>query len=436
MNTIGVRHEDKNRWERRAPLTPAAVAELVRDAGLQVRVQSSDRRVFSDESYRHAGAEVSADLDDCEVVLAVKEIPVELLQPDTAYVFFSHTIKGQPHGMPLLARMLDVGATLIDYEPIVGEDGRRLVHFGRFAGLAGMIDALWAFGRRWRALGVDTPFLQLGQALEYDSLAHALDAVAAVGARIAAHGLPAEVGPVVVGVTGYGNVGGGAAEVLDRLPRVDIAASDLTAEFVRAAPSTSVYVSVFNEQDTVARHDGADFTVADFRADPAAFHSTFASHAPLLSMLVNSVLWQPEAPRLLTVADIAKLQQRGSRLTLIADLSCDIEGSIEATVQATTSDDPVYIYHPETGEVTPGFSGDGMAILAVDNLPCEFPRDASESFSTALEPFVVPLAAADFSVDFDELTLPPELKNAVVAHRGQLTPGFAHLAAHVPEATD
>ncbi|MFI0432733.1 MAG: hypothetical protein ACH36H_06290 [Candidatus Nanopelagicales bacterium] len=355
MNIIGVRHEDKNRWERRVPLTPSAVAELVGDDGFHVRVQASDRRVFDDAAYRSAGAEVVAELDGCDVVLAVKEIPVELLGPDTAYVFFSHTIKGQPHSMPLLQHVLDVGATLIDYEPIVGADGRRLVHFGRFAGLAGMVDALWAFGRRWQARGVDTPFLRLRQAFEYDDLAQALDAVSAVGATIAAGGLPADVGPLVVGVTGYGNVGGGAGEVLDRLPRVDIAPGQLAGELVRATPSTQVLVSVFTEQDTVARDDGADFTAAEFLADPAAFHSVFAPTAGLLSILVNSVLWQPEAPRLLAVAELAELQRADGRLALIADLSCDIEGGIEATVRATTSDDPVFVFDTDADAGAGGF---------------------------------------------------------------------------------
>ncbi len=439
MNIIGVRHEDKNRWERRVPLTPAAVASLVGQEELDVRVQSSDRRVFDDAAYAEAGATVVAGLDGCDVVLAVKEIPAELLRPDTAYVFFSHTIKGQAHSMPLLQRVLDVGATLIDYELIVDADGRRLVHFGRFAGLAGMVDALWAFGQRWHELGVQTPFLRLRQAFEYESLVQALAAVADVGTTIAAEGLPPEVGPLVVGVTGYGNVAGGVGEVLDRLPRVDVSAGDLTADLVRATPATKVIGSVFTEQDTVARLDGAAFTAAEFAADPGAFRSIFAPTAGNLSILVNSVLWQPQAPRLLSVAELAGLQQGagvgagGSRLALIADLSCDIEGGIEATVRATTSDDPVFVYDPQTGAATPGFGGDGVAILAVDNLPCEFPRDASEAFSDALAGFVAPLAAADFGADFDQLDLPAELRAAVVAHRGQLAPRFAHLAGQLPQ---
>ncbi len=428
MNRIGIRREDKNRWERRVPLTPAAVGTLVADRDIPVHVQTSDNRIFSDDSYRSEGATVVDDLADADVILAVKEIPPELLAAERTYVFFSHTIKGQPHSMPLLQRVLDVGATLIDYEAIVGTDDRRLVHFGRFAGLAGVVDALGYFGRRLRALGVELPFASLRPSFEYDSLEGALEAVAAVGAVIAKQGMPAEVGPLVIGVTGYGHVAQGALEVLDRLPKVDVAPADVTAEFIAAASPQQVYVTVFTERDTVARMDGRPVTLKEYRNRPADFVSTFAPAASQLSMLVNSVLWQPSAPRLLTIDELRAMELQGARLSFIADLSCDIRGGIEATVRATTSDEPVFIFDPQAGTATTGFEGPGIAILAVDNLPCEFPLEASEAFSEALAGMVPDLALADFSRPFDELDLPAPLKNAVVVHQGQLTPRFAHLA--------
>lgn len=406
---------------------PADVGHLIAADGLDFQVQTSTTRIFSDADFRAVGATVTDDLSDCDVVLAIKEIPVEQLRGDTAYLFFSHTVKGQPHSMPLLRRILDTGATLIDYEPIVDAAGLRLVHFGRFAGLAGMVDALVAFGRRWATQGVQLPFLDLQPAYAYDNLADALAAVAAVGRRIATEGLPDAVGPLVIGVTGYGHVGQGVSEVLDRLPRLDIAPGSLGEAFLAEAESTQVHVAVFTEHDTVARTDGAAFTVADYRADPSAFVSICASTARWLSILVNSVLWQPTAPRLLTVEELQVMSDSGSRLDLIADLSCDIRGGIEATVRATTSDEPVFVFDPRTGLAPAGFTGPGVAILAVDNLPCEFPLDSSVSFSEALRPLIPAIARADFSVPFEALDLPPELKGAVVAHRGSLTPGFAEL---------
>lgn len=410
------------------PLTPAAVGSLIHENGLDVRVESSPTRVFSDDDYRAVGARVVDDLTDCDVVLAVKEIPTHLLQPGTAYVFFSHTIKGQHHSMPLLRQVLDTRATLIDYEPIVDGTGVRLVHFGRFAGLAGMVDALGEFGRRWATKGVESSLLDLRPAFTYDSLTEALDAVAAVGRRIAAEGLPAQMGPLAIGVTGYGHVAQGVHEVLAQLPLVEVAPADLTADLIAQADGTAVYVTVFTEQETVARRDGAPFTVAGYRTEPTAFRSTFAPFVQNLSMLVNSVLWQPEAPRLLTLEELRTLFDGGSRLSFIADLSCDIGGGIEATVRATTSDEPVFVFDPDTGSAPAGFAGPGVAILAVDNLPCEFPLDASVSFSEALLGMVPALGHADFAVPFVDLDLPPELKHAVVAHRGELTPRFAHLA--------
>ncbi|MEI8083488.1 MAG: hypothetical protein WCI74_16750, partial [Actinomycetes bacterium] len=358
----------------------------------------------------------------------VKEIPETMFAQGVAYAFFSHTIKGQRHSMPMLRRILDTGATLIDYERIVDSDGRRLVHFGRYAGLAGMIDALWAFGQRWDARGVATPMLALRQAMRYPDLASALAHVEMVGAQIAAGGLDPRVGPLVVGVTGYGNVASGAMDVLRVLPTVEVAPEDLTAEMVAGADGRSVLVTVFTESDTVEPIAGGVTSVADYRADPGLYRSVFAPYAGRLSILVNSVYWHPESPRLLTKSDASALQESESRLALVADLSCDILGGVEFTVRSTDSGDPVFVYDATTDAATVGFTGDGIAVLAVDNLPCELPADASAAFSRALRDFVPVLARTDFAVPFADLNLPPELASAVVAHRGELTPAFRHLA--------
>lgn len=428
MHRIGIRREDKNQWERRVPVTPEDV-RLMEASSLEFVVQPSDRRIFADADYVDAGARVGEDLSQCGVILAVKEIPAELIHPGHTYVFFSHTIKGQPHGMPLLQRVLDSGATLIDYERIVDDQGRRLVAFGRHAGLAGAIDGLWALGRRWQAQGFVTPLLALKQAVSYADLETALDAVAAVGRRIAADGLSPELGPLVIGVTGYGKVGGGVMEVLDRLPTVTVAPKDLTEAYLEDAGTHAVHVAVFAENDTVRAKDGAAFDLTAYRARPGAFESTFADFLPLLSMLVNSVYWDEHAPRLVRIDDLAD----AARLAVIADLSCDIEGGIEATVTATDTGDPVFTFDPQEGTAHPGFEGPGVTILAVDNLPCELPRDASAAFSDALRPFLVDLATADYTVAFDDLDLPSELKTAVIAHRGELAPGYAHLTDALAE---
>lgn len=406
--TIGIRREDKNEWERRAPLTPDAVARLVA-SGYDVVVQPSDLRIFSDDEYRRAGATVAEDLSASGLVIAVKEIPADLIHGRCAYLFFSHTIKGQAHNMGLLRRVLDTEATLIDYEPVVGQDGLRLVHFGRFAGLAGAIDGLWGLGQR-----VGSPLAGLGAAWSYPDLATALAAVRQAGERIRADGFgPA---PLVIGVVGDGNVARGSQEVLDALGAVEIAPADLD---IATDPHT-IYRVTFRETDTVTAGD-AVFDVADYRSNPQRYRSTFNAYLPKLTLLINAMYWDERAPRLVSRDDLLT----GGRLQMIADLSCDIDGGVEATVRSTTPDDPVYVYDPTTAQAVSGFEGPGVAVLAVDHLPCELPLDASRSFSDALEPWIPALADADYAAPV--MDLPAPWRNAVIAHRGALTRTHAWL---------
>lgn len=406
--TIGIRREDKNEWERRVPLTPEAVGRLV-EQGYPVVVQPSTVRIFDDEQYRRVGATVAEDLSGCGLVVAVKEIPAELIHGSTAYLFFSHTIKGQQHNLPLLHRVLDTGATLIDYEPVVGDDGLRLVHFGRFAGLAGAIDGLWGLGQR-----IGTALASLGPSWSYPDLATALAAVRTAGDAIRNASFGEQ--PLVIGVVGDGNVARGAQEVLDALGAVDVAPADLGS----ATDPRTIYRVTFREQDTVTADDDA-FVVADYRANPQRYRSTFSAFLPKLTLLINAMYWDERAPRLVSRADLLT----GGSLQLIADLSCDIDGGVEATVRSTTPDDPIFVYDPATGAAPSGFEGPGVAVLAVDHLPCELPLDASRSFSDALEPWIPALADADYSRPV--LDLPTPWRNAVIAHRGALTETHAWL---------
>ena len=182
---IGIRREDKSEWEGRVPLVPDHLKRLIDEEGLNFCVQTSPIRAFSDEQYRAAGATLATDLRDCPIILGIKEIPVDRFEPRKTYVFFSHTIKGQSHNMPMLRRLLDLGNQLIDYEKIV-DGGKRVVFFGRYAGLAGMIDSLWALGRRLEWEGIPNPFRSIDQAHRYESLNEAMEAVRKAGEAITA----------------------------------------------------------------------------------------------------------------------------------------------------------------------------------------------------------------------------------------------------------
>lgn len=432
---IGIRREEKNRWERRVPLTPRHVKELIRRRELDIWVQPSKIRVFPDERYRQAGATVSDDLGPCAIIIGVKEMPVEFLERGKTYLFFSHTVKGQPQNMPMLKRLLDLGCTLIDYERMVTDIGKRIVSFGRFAGLAGMVDTLWALGRRLEWEKIDSPFSGLRQAYRYGDLHQAKEAVEQVGHEIAENGIPGELAPLIIGVAGYGATSQGAQEMLDLLPAREIDARDLARTVKECQDDVHrVYKVVFRVRDLVAPlSPDHPFRVQHYYQHPDLYRSVFDAKLPALSILVNCIYWEPRYPRLVSKSGLKALfsQQEPPRLRVIGDITCDIEGAIECTVRATTPDDPVFVYDPVKDEATPGVQGTGPVVLAVDNLPCEFPKDASMAFSQGLKDYLAVLARADLTVPFQRVKLPPSLKRATILYQGSLTPDYSHLASQL-----
>jgi saccharopine dehydrogenase (NAD+, L-lysine-forming) len=182
---IGIRREDKSEWERRVPVIPQDAAELQQKHGIRVLVQPSNVRAFTEEEFTQAGITVQEDLSPCPVIFGIKEIPKDLFEPDKAYVFFAHVIKGQPYNMPMLRRLLKLGCTLIDYERVVDEKNRRLIFFGWHAGVAGIMDTLWALGQRLAWEGIPTPFADLHPTHTYHDLTEAKEALKQVQARIA-----------------------------------------------------------------------------------------------------------------------------------------------------------------------------------------------------------------------------------------------------------
>jgi saccharopine dehydrogenase (NAD+, L-lysine-forming) len=428
---IGLRREDKNQWERRVPLTPANVATLIQQHPLKFLVQPSSLRAFSDDAYAGAGAAIQEDLSSAEVIMAIKEIPVERLQAGKTYLFFSHTIKGQAHNMPLLRRLLELRCQLIDYERVVDAHNRRLIFFGQHAGLAGMIETLRALGQRLAWEGRPTPFVDLRPTYEYTNLAEAQNDLRRIGQRIVEEGLPGELTPVVIGLAGYGNVSRGAQAILELLPVRQISPAELlTLSEQDDLDRNMLYKVVFKEEDTVEPiGEGQPFGLSDFFRQPERYRSRFELYLPHLSVLVNCIYWEARYPRLLTKENARRLYS-GSRLPklrVIGDISCDIEGGIEPTLRATDPDAPSFVWDPFTDTALEGVAGTGPVIMAVDNLPCELPVEASTSFGEALLPFIPTLAACDFSLDFEQCALPPELKRATIVYHGELTPDYQYL---------
>lgn len=433
---IGIRREDMYVWERRTPLIPDHVRELCDRHPLDVTVQSSGRRVFEDDEYRAVGLPVADQLADCSIVIGLKEIPMDVIERDKVYVFFSHTIKGQPHNMAMLKRILDLGATIIDYERVVDDSGRRLIFFGNYAGLAGMIDTLWTLGQRLLWEGIHTPLERVRQASSYASLAEAKASIAAVGDEIRTRGLPKSVSPLVIGVTGYGNVSRGAQEILDLLPFTDVSPAALLAGMPAVDPSRPIVKVLFKESDTVTPQvAGRPFDLQEYYQHPERYRGVFAQYLPHLHTVVNCIYWEPKYPRLVTRQDVREqFEAKRPNLRVIGDISCDVKGAIEVTVRATEPDDPIYVYDPSRGTTTPGVGGKGPVIMAVEILPSELPREASAYFSNVLKVFVPQIAAADYSGSFDACELPLELKRAVIAYRGSLTPDYRYLEQHLNSA--
>ena len=425
---IGIRREDKSPWETRSPLVPHHVADLVAQR-IPITVQRSKQRVFTDEELGAAGATITDDLSECDVVLGIKEMPVHVFRPGVLYAFFSHTIKGQPYNMEMLKRLMDTGCHLIDYECIV-DQGKRLVFFGVHAGLAGMIDSLWTLGQRAKVLGHDTPLADLKQALHYETLATAEAHVRKVSKACRKGDLLTSIGPVVIGVAGYGRVAQGAQQIIQHLDPVRLTPNELLAG--KALAPDRFFVVEFKEEHMVRPKEPQEsFDLSTYYAQPERYEADFERFLPHLTVLVNCIYWEPRYPRLVTREAIRRLYGGEQKLFVIGDISCDIEGSIEVTVKPTHPGQPAYIFDLDTLQPRDGLDGRGPAIMAVDILPTELPREASIAFSEALFPLVPELARSDPSGSFEEWALPASLKDAIIVHHGRLTPRFAYLSRYV-----
>ncbi|MEI7500681.1 MAG: bifunctional lysine ketoglutarate reductase /saccharopine dehydrogenase family protein [Bacteroidota bacterium] len=428
-NFIGIRHEDKYKLERRAPLTPKHVSRLVKQKKLDIVVQTSSKRVFSDAEYIQAGAIIAKDLKKCSVIFGVKEIPESFFEAEKTYVFFAHVVKGQPHNMAMLRRMMELKCNLIEYEKVVDDQGKRLIFFGRYAGMAGMINSLWALGLRLKEAGYSSNLVRLKQAHHYHTLKEAKEDISVIGQLIAENGIPHDLRPFVIGFTGYGNVSQGAQEIIGLLPVKEISPEKLLDLHDRKKlPDNLVYKVIFKEEDLVEHINGEPFELHDYYSNPQNYKSKFEKYIPYLSMLINCIYWDKRYPRLVTKKYLKNQYTEGkTRLKVIGDISCDVEGSVECTLKPTEINDPIYIYDPQTAKIEMGHKGPGVLVMAVDILPAELPRDSSDGFADVLVNFVKPIADADFDEHFDDLDLPKPIKKALILHKGELTPDYKYI---------
>ena len=432
---IGIRREDKNPWEGRAPLTPEHVRELRERYSLEVVMQPSTIRAFPDQVYKDAGAAIDEDMSSCPVVFGIKEIPPDSFEPGKTYIFFSHTIKGQSYNMPILRRLLEQKCSLIDYEKVEDDEGRRLIFFGKFAGLAGMIDSLWSLGQRLAWEGIENPFYGIRQALHYKSLEDVTREISQIGDAIRSEGLPPDLRPLICGFTGYGHVSTGAQEIFDLLPVETITPEEVALLAGRKDRSGRVvYKVVFKEEHLVEPVEaGQPFELQDYYDHPEKYRSIFGAYVPHLTMIMNCIYWDQRYPRFVTKRILRDLfgGDEKPRLRVIGDITCDVEGAMECTARATDPGNPVFVYDPIEETTKDGYAGRGPVVLAVDNLPCELAGESTAYFSHALKDFIPQIAKADYSGSFEECDLPSSFKRGMIVYKGELTPDYRYLQKYL-----
>ena len=395
---FGIIKERKNPPDRRVVFSPDELARLKQlYQGLTVKVESSDIRVFSDEDYRDLGIEVANDISDCSIFFGVKEVPIDYLIADKSYFFFSHTIKKQPHNRQLLRALLEKNIDFYDHETLVDTHNHRLIGFGKYAGIVGAYNAIRAFGIKFELFKLPKAATLSGkEAL----LAHLKRLV-----------LP----PLKFVVTGTGKVGSGVKEVLDAIKISEVSVENYLTKNYTQPVYTQIDVLEYNK-----RKDGNVLNFNDFFDHPQEYVSDFERFTKVSDVYITAHFHANEAPKILTRE---MLQANDCKIKVVDDISCDVDGSISCTLRSSTIDEPFYGYLPSENKEVDIFHPAAIVVMAVDNLPSELPKDASEGFGEMLMEHVIP---AFFNGDKDGI-----LQRAKMTEKGKLTPRFSYLQEFV-----
>lgn len=391
---FGIIKERKNPPDRRVVFSPDRLAEFKTTFPQAVlKVESSDIRIFPDEQYFEKGIEVNHDLNDCDVLIGVKEVPKEALIPNKKYFFFSHTIKKQPYNRDLLRTVLEKNIELYDHETIVDEKNRRLIGFGRYAGIVGAYNGIRAFGLKYELFNL--------------AKAETLPDQKTLIERLRRNPLP----NIKIVLTGRGKVAFGAKEMLDAMKIKEVSIENyLTKTF---AEPVYAFIDVL---DYNKRKDGKVSTKEDFYSNPTEYVSDFERFSHVSDMFIAGHFYGNNAPIILSKE---MLQSSKCKLKVVADVSCDIDGPVACTIKPSTIADPIYGYLPSEHKEVSYKHPSAIVVMAVDNLPCELPKDASDGFGEVFLERVIP---AFFNNDKDGV-----LARAKMTENGKLTPRFAYL---------
>jgi alanine dehydrogenase len=395
---FGIIKERKIPVDRRVVFTPEELVRLKTEhTDAEIFVESSNIRVFSDEQYSDLGIEVTTDVSNCDVLFGVKEVPVEALIPNKKYFFFSHTIKKQPFNRKLLIAILEKNIELYDHETIVDSNNRRLIGFGRYAGIVGAYNGFRAFGIKFELFNLPK--------------AETLNSKDDLISKLKRQTLP----PIKIVLTGHGKVGNGAKEIL-----LGIKIKEVSVEnFLSKIYSEPVFVQI-DVLDYNKRIDGKVLDNNDFYKNPSDYISDFERFTKVSDIFMAGHFHANESPNILTQE---MLLASDCKIKVVADISCDINGPIACTTKASTIADPFFGYLPsENKEVLYTHPG-AIVVMSVDNLPCELPKDASEGFGEMFMEHVIP---AFFNNDKDGI-----LARAKMTENGKLTERFQYLQDYV-----
>jgi saccharopine dehydrogenase (NAD+, L-lysine-forming) len=391
---IGILKETKSPPDHRVPFTPAQI-RMMKEMfpGTTFFIQPSEIRCIADHEYANEGIEMKNDLSDCEILIGIKEVNIDTLIPDKTYMFFSHTGKKQPHNRSFFREMAEKRITLIDYEYLTDQNNLRLVAFGRWAGIVGAYNGLRAWGERYNLYQLKP--------------AHHCFNLEEMKLEIRKVSLP----PIKILVSGGGRVAGGAMETIALLNIREIGPEDyLNKDF------NEPVICRIDPWHYAIRKNGSEFDLDHFISQPDQYESAFKPYTKVTDLFMACHFWDPASPVLIDRQD---MQESGFRIKVIADISCDINGSIRSTIRASSIDNPFYGYHPGTGTETAAFDRESITVMAVDNLPGELPRDASEDFGRMLMDRIIPALLEEDSQGI--------ISRATILKDGKLTTRFSYL---------
>ena len=390
--------ERKNPPDRRVVFSPKELLKVQKQfPGAEFKIESSDIRVFSDKAYKNKGFEVTEDVSDCDVMIGVKEVPIDALIPGKKYFFFSHTIKKQPYNRKLLKAILEKNIELYDHETIVNSKGFRLIGFGRYAGIVGAYNGFRAWGLKF-----DTWDLPKAETLHDQS-----DLISEL--------TKINVPNIKILLTGSGKVANGAQEMLDGMHIKSVSVEDYLSKSFDEAVYCKIDVLDYNK-----RKDEKVIDMFDFFDHPEDYVSDFKRFTKVTDFYIAGHFYGNGAPKFFTKEDV---KSKDFSIKVIADISCDIDGPFPTTLRSSTIEDPFYGYDPQTGEEVDYKNDNAIVVMAVDNLPCELPKDASEGFGEMFLQHVIP---AFFNGDQDGV-----LSRAKITENGKLTKRFAYLQDYV-----